>query len=154
MPSGIVRSARRLLPWLAAWVGFQLVLGLLGRLAARRLDAGDEDATAIRRVRTVSGLELRPTNPALARIDVDLGMAGGEIDLTAIPETTGIDLTVRALMGGLAVRVPADWRVWCHFRGLGGVGTDGGLTRTHDEHQADLRVHAIALMGGIGVEAG
>jgi len=150
----LVRATRRVLPWLAAWIGFQAVLGLLGRLAARRLDEGDEGATAIRRVLTLGGLELRPTNPALSRITVDLGMAGGEIDLTAIPDTDGIDLTVRAVMGGLAVRVPPDWRVWYRFRGVGGIGTDGGLTRTHDEHGADLRVHAVAVMGGIGVEAG
>ena len=154
MPQVFVRVARRALPWLAGWLGFQLVLGLLGRLVARRLDEGDEDATAIRRVLTLGGLELRPTNAGLSRIEVDLGMAGGEIDLTAIPETAGIDLTVRAVMGGLAVRVPPDWRVWTSFRGVGGIGTDGGLTRTHDQHAADLRVHVFAVMGGIGVEAG
>ncbi|MGY1601887.1 hypothetical protein [Geodermatophilus sp. SYSU D00815] len=148
------RIARRVLPWLAAWLGLQLVVGLAGRLAARRLDEGDESTRSIRRVRTLGPLELRPVNPELSRIRVDLGMAGGEIDLTGIGETAGVDLTVRAVMGGLAVRVPADWRVWSRFRGIGGVGTDGGLTRTHDEHEADLRVHAVAVFGGIGVEAG
>ena len=65
----------------------------------------------------------------------------------------GVDLTVRALMGGLAVRVPAGWRVWWSFRGVGGIGTDLAVARTHDEHGADLRVHARALFGGIGIEA-
>jgi hypothetical protein len=44
--------------------------------------------------------------------------------------------------------------VWTRVRGVGGIGTDGGLTRTHDEHEADLRVHAHAVFGGIGIEAG
>jgi hypothetical protein len=145
--------ARRALPWLAAWVGAQLAVRIAGRLVARRLDEGDESATSIRRVLTMSGLELRPTNPGLRRIHVDLGMAGGEIDLTGIGDTRGVDLTVHAGMGGLAVRVPPDWRVWWRFRGVGGIGTDGGLTRTHDEHEADLRVRAVAVMGGIGLEA-
>ena len=57
-------------------------------------------------------------------------------------------------MAGLAVRVPPDWRVWWEFRGVGGIGTDGALQRTHDEHAADLRVHADVAFGGIGVEAG
>jgi hypothetical protein len=82
-------------------------------------------------------------------------MAGAELDLTGIPRpATGIDVTVRAMMAGLAVRVPSDWRVWWEFRGLGGIGTDGALQRTHDEHAADLRVHAGVLLAGIGVEAG
>jgi hypothetical protein len=143
--------ARRVLPWLAAWAVAQVAVRLLGRLASARWDA--DDAGGIRRVVAMDALELCPTDPALARIDVHLFMAGGEIDLTGIAETPGIDLTVRAVMGGLAVRVPPDWRVWSRFRGVGGIGTDGGLTRTHDPHAADLRVHGLAVFGGIGVEA-
>jgi hypothetical protein len=150
----ILRTARRLLPWLAGWLALQAIVALAGRLLARRLDEGDESSPRIRRVLTMGGLELTPTNPAVSRIEVDLGMAGGEIDLTGLDETAGIDLTVRAVMGGLAVRVPPDWRVWSRFRGLGGIGTDGGLTRCHDEHNADLRVRAVAVFGGIGVQAG
>jgi hypothetical protein len=154
MPKGFVRIARRVLPWLAVWVGVQLLVRLAGWLAAARLDEGDEGSTEIRRVLTMGGLQLKPVNPALARVRLDLGMAGGELDLTALGETSGVDLTVRAVMGGLAVRVPPDWRVWSRFRGIGGVGTDGGLTRCHYERAADLRVRAVAVFGGIGVEAG
>ena len=51
---------------------------------------------------------------------VDLAMAGAELDLTGIPRPArGIDLTLRVLMGGVAVRVPPDWRVWWRFRGVG-----------------------------------
>jgi hypothetical protein len=147
-------TARRVLPWVVGWLALEAGLALAGRLLARRLDRGDDDATEIRRVVTVGGVQLRPTNPQLRRIELDLGMAGCELDLTALGETPGVDLTVRTVMGGLAVRVPPDWRVWSRLRGVGGIGTDGGLTRSHDEHQADLRVRALAVFGGIGVEAG
>ena len=150
----ILRTARRLLPWLAGWLVLQGVVALAGRLLAARFDEGDDSSTEIRRVLTMGGLELTPTNPAVSRIEVDLGMAGGEIDLTRLESTDGIDLTVRAVMGGLAVKVPPDWRVWSQFRGVGGIGTDGGLTRCRDGHNADLRVRALAVFGGIGVEAG
>ena len=116
---------------------------------------GDESSTSIRRVFTHTGLELHPRNPALSRVRLDLAMAGGELDLTGLPQPeAGIDVTVRAAMAGLAVRVPPDWRVWWQFRGIGGIGTDGALQRTHDEHAADLRVHAVVVLGGIGLEAG
>ncbi|UOY00452.1 hypothetical protein [Blastococcus sp. PRF04-17] len=124
-------------------------------LTAWRKNEGDESSTSIRRVLTHFGLELRPRNPALSRVRVDLAMAGAEIDLTALPRPAhGIDLTLRALMAGAAVRVPADWRVWWRFRGIGGMGGDGRVQRTDDEHAADLRIHARALFGGVGVEAG
>lgn len=151
------RSAglRRLRPWLFGWFAFQSVVAVTGWLLARRRDEGDETSTSIRRAITHNGVELRPINPELSRLRLDLAMAGGEIDLTALPlPPHGIDLTVRAMMAGLAVRVPADWRVWWRFRGVGGIGTDGSLQRTHDEHAADLRIHAVVVFGGIGVEAG
>ena len=146
---------RRLRPWLIGWFTFQAVVALAGFLTAWRRDEGDATSTSIRRTVTHNGLELRPTNPALSRLRVDLAMAGGEIDLTALPlPAHGIDLTVRMGMAGLAVRVPADWRVWWRFRGVGGIGADGAVQRTHDQHAADLRIHAVVVLGGVGVEAG
>jgi hypothetical protein len=151
----LVPVLRKLRPWLVGWFTFQAVVALAGRLTAWRKNEGDESSTSIRRVVTHNGLELHPTNPQLSRVRVDLAMAGGEIDLTGISRpSTGIDLTVRMGMAGLAVRVPSDWRVWWQFRGIGGIGTDGALQRTHDEHAADLRIHAVVVLGGIGVEAG
>jgi hypothetical protein len=150
-----LRIVRRLRPWIVGWVAFQAVVAGVGWLTAWRKNEGDESSTSIRRVLTHFGLELRPRNPQLSRVRVDLAMAGAEIDLTDIPRpATGIDLTLRMLMAGAAVRVPADWRVWWRFRGIGGMGGDGRVQRTDDEHAADLRIHATVLLGGVGVEAG
>jgi hypothetical protein len=147
--------ARRVLPWVAGWFAFQAVVALAGFIAARRRNEGDESSASIRRVLTHNGLELHPRNPQLSRVRVDLAMAGAEIDLTGLPRPAGgVDLTARAMMAGMAIRVPADWRVWWRFRGVGGIGTDGGVARTHDEHDADLRIHATVLFAGIGVEGG
>jgi hypothetical protein len=145
--------ARRALPWLAGWMAFQGLLAIGGRAAARRLDRGDEMSPEIRRVVTLGGVELHPAGGALRRAEFDLGMAGGLLDLTGLaPVTGGIDVTVRALMGGMAVRVPAGWRVWWSFRGVGGMGGDAGIQRVGDPGRADLRVRGRALFGGIGVE--
>ena len=146
---------RRLRPWIVGWVTFQAVVAATGWLTAWRKNEGDESSTSIRRVLTHNGLELRPRNPALTRLRVDMAMAGAEIDLTGLPlPAKGIDLTMRVLMGGAAVKVPADWRVWWRFRGVGGMGGDGVVQRTHAEHAADLRIHAVVVLGGIGVEGG
>ena len=152
-PSRPVR--RRVLAVLAGWTAFQATVALVGWVLAWRRNEGDESSTSIRRVVTHNGLELHPHNPRLERVRVDLAMAGAEIDLTGLPRPVhGIDLTARVMMAGLAVRVPPDWRVWWRFRGVGGIGSDGGVQRTDDEHAADLRVHAGVLFGGIGVETG
>jgi hypothetical protein len=148
-------TLRKVLPWLAGWFTFQAVVAISGRVTAWRKNVGDESSTSIRRVFTHTGLELHPRNPQLSRVRLDLAMAGAELDLSGLPRPeAGIDVTVRAAMAGLAVRVPSDWRVWWQFRGVGGIGTDGALQRTRDEHAADLRVHAVVVFGGIGLEAG
>lgn len=139
---------------LAVWTAGQLALLVAGRLAARRLDVGDETSTDIRRVLVQSGVELRPANPGLVRVRVDTLMGGALIDLSRLPRVEGgLDVTVRAVMGGVAVRVPRDWRTWWSFRGLmGGVGVDQGIPRATAPAPADLRVHAVAVMGGVGIE--
>jgi hypothetical protein len=154
-PGSARRVLRKLAPWLAAWAGFQALVAVVGWALAWQKNEGDASSTSIRRVVTHNGLELRPTNPALTRVRLDLAMAGGELDLTGVgrPEH-GIDLTARMMMGGLAVRVPPEWRVWWQFRGVGGIGADGTVARSHDENAADLRIHATVLLGGIGVESG
>ena len=145
---------RRVLRSLAVWTLGQLALILVGRVAARRLDRGDETSTDIRRVYVMSGEELRPTDPGLSRVWVDTVMGGAQLDLTALPPAPGgIDVVVRALMGGVAVRVPKGWTTWWSYRGaMGGVGADDGVQRVTDPATADLRVRARAVMGGVGIE--
>src|SRR3954462_1279823 len=122
--------------------------------AARRLDEGDESSTSIRRVVTMGGLELRPTSPTLARVRVDLVMAGGELDFTEAPPLPGgVDVTVRAVMAGMSIRVPRGWRLWSEFSGVGGMGAGAGVQETPEWVEADLRLHARAVFGGIGVES-
>ncbi len=149
-----VDAFRRVRPWLIGWAAFQAAVAVTGWLLAWRRNEGDESSMSIRRTITHTGLELRPRNPRLSRVRIDLAMAGGELDLTGLSRPEGgIDVTVRALMGGLAIRVPAEWRVWWQFQGVGGMGGDGVVQRSRDEHAADVRVHAAVLFGGIGIEA-
>ena len=156
MKRSLAPVLRKAQPWIVGWLTFQAVVAVVGLVTARHKNRGDESSTSIRRVLTHNGLQLRPRNPELSRVRVDLAMAGAEIDLTGLPHPGhgGVDLTVRAMMAGASVRVPPDWRVWWRFRGVGGIGSDGSLQRTRDEHAADLRIYATVVFGGIGIEAG
>ena len=148
-------AVRRVLPWLLRWWALQAVLAVAGRLVARRKNEGDESTAGIRRVVALGGVELRLVNPELSRVRLDVLMGGVRLDLTAVPKVPGgVDLTVRALMGGGGVRVPAGWQVWEGVRGVGGVGVAEGadVLHTDDERGADLRVHADLLFAGVGIE--
>jgi hypothetical protein len=147
---------RRALPWLLGWLLLQGAGAVAGIVLARRKDEGDDSTAGIRRVRVMGGVQLRPHNPELSRVRLDLVMGGAELDLTRLsPVPGGVDLTVNAVMGGAAVRVPRDWRVWCDgVRAIGaGMGVQPGVRRTTDERGADLRLHGRAVMGGVSVEA-
>ena len=150
----LAAGSRRVLPWLVGWMAFQGLLAIAGRLAARRLDEGDENAASIRRVMAMGGLELHPASPTLSRVELDLAMAGAELDLSATPPLPGgVDVRVRMVMGGLAIRVPRGWKVWWELSGVGGVGADEGVERTTEWVGADLRLNARVLLGGIGIES-
>ena len=150
VPPGVRKVLRRL----AAWWAFPLLVSGAVRLVALRKNEGDETSTSIRRLQALGSVELRPTNPALARVRIGLVMAGGVLDLTALPRVPGgIDVTVRAVMGGMAVQVPPGWRVWWRFRGIGGIGADGPVVRARDEVGADVRLHVVVALGGLGIES-
>ena len=147
--------ARRVLPWLAVWLGLRVAIGAAGWLVARRVDIGDESTATIRRTRASGGLRLQPRNEHLARVRLDLVMSGGELDLTRIPPVEGgIDVTVRMVMAGLAVRLPAGRRVWWSSSGPGGIGLapGAGVEQTDDERGADVRIHARLWFAGLGIE--
>src|SRR4051812_25796870 len=137
---------RRALPWIAGVFAVQGTVALGGLVWALRKDEGDDSTAGIRRVRVMGGTQLRPHNPELSRVRLDVVMGGGEVDLTRLQRVPGgVDVTVHALMGGAAVRVPPDWTVWCGLRaGAGGVGLEPGVQRTTDERSADLRLHGWA----------
>ena len=147
-------ALRRALPWLAGSLAVQGAVAAAGLVWARRKDEGDDGTAGIRRVRVMSGTQLRPHHPELSRIRLDLVMGGGDVDLAEVPRVPGgVDVTVHAVMGGATVRVPRDWTVWWDVRAVaGGVGAQPTVQRTTDERGADLRLHGWAVMGGVGVE--
>ena len=144
----------RVLPWVLGWLLLQGALAVAGLVWARRKNEGDDSTAGIRRVVVMNGVQLRPHNRELSRVRLDAVMGGGEVDLSGLsPVPGGVDVTVHALMGGAAIRVPAGWRVWCGMQAVaGGVGLATGVQRTDDERGADLRLHGWAVMGGVGVE--
>jgi hypothetical protein len=133
----------------------QLALRVGGVIAARRRNVGDSSSSPrIRRVKTLGQMRLRPASPELARVEVDLVLAGVDLDLTAAePAPGGVDLILTCAMAGGDVRVPAGWTVAQDSRGLGGITVKGDLAPAAPA-QADLRVDLRAFAGGVTLHAG
>ena len=152
---GVTTKAPVLPRWakraLIAVGGFQLAVRAGGLVAAHRLDLGNASSPRIRRVKTLGQITLRPESHELARVEVDLVLAGVELDLTkSRPAVGGIDLILKCALAGGNVRVPAHWRIFWDSRGPGGVTVKGGLTAT-DPASADLRISLSAFAGGVTI---
>ena len=84
-------------------------------------------------------------------------MAGAEIDLSQLPQKPemGIDVELRAAMGGANLAVPSGWTVWWASRGVGGIGPDRRQPpmRSDTPEEADLRVRGGFLFAGAGIRA-
>lgn len=98
-------------------------------------------------------LVMSPDSQDLARIELDLVMAGAQLDLTgARPAPGGIDLILIVAMAGAEIRIPTEWRVSWSSRGPGGLDVKGPVLEA-DPASADLRVDVRVLAGGVTLRA-
>lgn len=105
-------------------------------------------------VAAMDGADFQSTTPRFEEGRATAFMGGIRLDLTDADLAPGAYLTLRAIMGGVDVIVPAHWRVEVMGRSiLGGV---GNLTEpdSPDEDAPLLLVDALALMGGIEIHQG
>jgi hypothetical protein len=145
---------QRARPWLIAIGLVQLALRIGGRVAAQRLDVGDETADELRRVQTLGQVSVRPTSQELASARFDLVLAGLNLDLTqARPAPGGTDITMNCALAGGDIRVPAAWKIVSDSRGAGGVTVKGAApdVEPEDPTAPEVRVHLSALLGGVTV---
>jgi len=142
------------LRWLVAAGLFQLGLRVIGLLLARRLDEGTPSSSRLRRVKTLGQVSITADSQELSELEVDLAMAGAELDLSrARPAPGGVDVTLRCAMAGEEIVVPEHWRVAWDSKGVGGVAAQDPRLRSDglDPVTADLRVHLRALFGGVNL---
>lgn len=80
-------------------------------------------------------------------------MGGVQLDLTGTGLAPGAYLTLRAVMGGIDVIVPAHWRVEVMARTvMGGIENVTDPDQSRDEAPL-LLIDALAVMGGIEIHA-
>jgi hypothetical protein len=145
-----MRLVRRLLlVELGFWSGVAASAAVLKR-ALPSSGAAESDELAL--VAIFDGIELENRSGSFRGGSLLTWFGGIDLDLSAAQLAPGAHLRAHALSGGIAVRVPAGWRVESRLRGvLGGVAVDP--PRSEDADLPVLVVDGFALLGGIAVRA-
>lgn len=113
---------------------------------------GEEDAE-FSVLAAMGGVEFEASTRHLTEARATAFIGGVELDLSGAELAPGAYLTLRAVMGGMDVIVPAHWRVEVMARAvMGGIGNLTEPDSVTDDAPL-LLVDALAVMGGIEIHA-
>jgi hypothetical protein len=130
---------------LGAWAGFLAAALFVKRAVPTR---GGEESDELALVAVFDGVELKSRAGAFRGGSMLAWYGGIAADLREATLAPGATLTVHALFGGVAVRIPPEWRVLSSARAFaGGVETRGAEA----EDAPTLTVDGYALFGGIAI---
>jgi hypothetical protein len=99
-----------------------------------------------------SGVKTRSNSERFSGGSVTAILGGADIDLRgAMLATRGANLDLTAVLGGIDLRVPQDWRVE-----ITGLLILGGWSDKTDQQLAEgapvLRIHCFVLLGGVDIK--
>ena len=139
----------RALPLLLAglFAGFVTAAAVLrGWLPSR----GDETSDELALVAIFDGVELESRSTAFLGGSVLAWFGGVSLDLSGATLAPGARLDVRAAFGGVALKVPAGWRVDVEATALVG-GVEVSVPEPDDANAPTLVVRAGSVMGGVAI---
>jgi len=110
---------------------------------------GDEESDELALVAVFDGIELKNRATSFRGGSVLAWYGGVALDLREATLAPGAHLTVRTLFGGVAIRVPAEWRLESNVNVVAG----GADVRPGSESPdaPTLTIDGLALFGGIAV---
>lgn len=134
-----------------------LFLGAVGGVAGaaavvKRVlpSSGDEESDEVALVAIFDGVELESRASAFRGGSMLAWFGGVAVDLREATLAPGARLSVHALFGGVAIRVPPEWRIESSLHALAG-GVDVRSSEHDDPAAPTLTVEGLALFGGIAV---
>lgn len=142
----------RLLRTLAVFkIGVYVGMALAAMFAKRALRSrGDEESDELALFAIFDGIELKNRSKAFRGGSAVSWFGGTMLDLRDAQLAPDAHLSVHTLFGGVAIKIPAGWRVESDVKALAG-GVD---TRVVDADAADaptLTIDGMAVFGGIAV---
>jgi predicted membrane protein len=132
-----------------------VIAGAVGQRMSRRLTFGDESSDEFRLAAIVGGKEFTSRAGALRSASLLAVVGGVEIDMReATLDAEGATLEVTAVLGGVEVTLPPDWRVRVEKHGsLGGVDVKLTDSAERPESAPTLNVVTRAWLGGIEIKS-
>lgn len=145
-----VRFLRTLLVFkLGLYAGFAATAAIMKRSLPSR---GGEEDDEVALVAIFDGIKLRNRSRSFRGGSMLAWYGGIEVDLTEAELAPGATLRLTALFGGIAVRIPAGWRVESSAKALLG-GVDVRMRDADAPEAPTLTIEGIAALGGIAIGA-
>jgi hypothetical protein len=134
-------------------LGFYAGVFASAALAKRALPSrGDEESDEVQLAAILGGIDLESRAQAFRGGSMFAWFGGVAVDLRQATLAPGAHLTVTALFGGIAVRVPLGWRVESNVQVLAG-GVDVSVPDPDDPSAPTLTLEGFAAFGGVEVGA-
>lgn len=134
---------------LGAWLGSAAAAAFVKRAVP---SLGDEESDEVALVAVYNGIELKSRANAFRGGSILAWYGGVEVDLSEATIAPDAHLSVHALFGGVAIRVPPGCRIESSMHAvMGGVDTYG--SDSEDPDAATLTLDGLAVFGGIAVAA-
>jgi hypothetical protein len=127
--------------------GFMAAAAVVKRALPSRGDAGSDEVAL---VAVFDGAQLQSKAAAFRGGSMLAWYGGIEADLREVTLAPDARLSVAALFGGIALRIPAGWRVKSTVRSVAG-GVDVSGSDPDDPDAPLLLLDGYALCGGVGV---
>ena len=134
---------------LGFWAGALGSATLLKRMLPSR---GDAESDEVALVAIFDGIELESRSTAFRGGSMVSWFGGIAVDLRGAKLAPDAHLTVHALLGGIAIRVPPEWHVESTIRALGG-GAAVDTPRPELRDAPRLVIDGTAILGGVAVGA-
>ena len=145
-----MRFLRSLLIFKAGvWAGLAGGAALMKRAMPSR---GDEESDEVALVAIFDGIQLKNRATAFRGGSMLAWFGGIAVDLREAQLAPDAHLTLHALNGGIAIRIPPGWRVESSVKALGG-GVDVRALGAEDPSAPTLTIDGLALFGGVAIGA-
>jgi hypothetical protein len=145
-----VRLLRGLLLFkLGFWAGMLASAALLKRVLPSH---GDEESDEVALVAIMHGIELTSRSRAFRGGSMFSWLGGIAVDLREAELADDAHLDVHSAFGGIAIRVPAGWRIESNVKSLGG-GVAIGVPEPDAADAPTLRLDGFTAFGGVAVGA-
>jgi hypothetical protein len=113
---------------------------------------GDEESDEVALVAIMHGIELKSHSRAFRGGSMFSWLGGIAVDLRDVELAPDAHLDVHSAFGGIAIRVPAGWRVESKVKALGG-GVAIGVPEPDAADAPTLRLDGFTAFGGVAVGA-